>query len=62
MIFLIIGIAVVALIVFNIYAEDKKRTGEYISKKYEETGEIYIPKPSSRDKPSYGNEDSDDFY
>lgn len=59
MIFIIIGIAVVAIIIFNIYAENKKRTGDYIMKKYKETGEIHISEPSSRDKPSYGDNNSD---
>jgi hypothetical protein len=62
MIFIIIGIAVVALIIFNIHAENKKRSGDYIMKKYKKTGEIDISEPSSRDKPSYGNENSDDIY
>ena len=61
MIFLIIGIAVFALIIFNIYAENKKRSGDYIMKKFKETGEIPYTEPSSNDKPSYGDENSNDF-
>lgn len=62
MIFIIIGIAVVALIIFNIYAENKKRSGDYIIKKYKETGEIQKLEPNLRDKPSYGNENSKKIY
>jgi hypothetical protein len=62
MVFLIIGIAVIALIIFNIYSENKKRSGDYIRKKYRETGEWHTPEHNSRDKPSYGDDNSDDIY